>query len=212
MTPFVEGALAGYGIAIPVGAIAVLIVSAGMRCGFPTGFMAGAGAATADLIYALLATIAGAAISRALAPIALPLRVLGGLLLVFLAVWGLRQGWAERKSEAPAAGAPCWPGQAYLQFLGLTIINPLTVIYFTALILGRDAAAASYSVGEQLLFVVGAGLASLSWQTALAVSGTAAHARVSGRFRRNAVAFGNLVVLALGLRILVLVGVQVAGA
>jgi threonine/homoserine/homoserine lactone efflux protein len=211
MTPFIEGVLAGYGIAIPVGAIAVLIVSAGMRCGFPTGFMAGAGAATADLIYALLATIAGAAISRALAPIALPLRVLGGLLLVFLAVWGLRQGWVGRTAEEGSV-APCRPGKTYLQFLGLTIINPLTVIYFTALVLGRDAAAASYTAGEQLLFVAGAGLASLSWQTALAVSGAAAHASVSGRFRRNAIAFGNLVVLILGLRILVLVGLQVAGA
>jgi threonine/homoserine/homoserine lactone efflux protein len=211
MTPFIEGVLAGYGIAIPVGAIAVLIVSAGMRCGFATGFMAGAGAATADLIYALLATIAGAAISRALAPIALPLRVLGGLLLVLLAVWGLRQGWVEKTTEEGAV-APCQPKQTYLQFLGLTIINPLTVIYFTALILGRDAAASSFTAREQLLFVAGAGLASLSWQTALAVLGAAAHAKVSSRFRRNAIAFGNLVVLTLGLRILILVSLQVFGA
>ncbi len=42
MTPFVEGLIAGYGIAIPVGAIAILIVEMGLRCGFRVGFMAGA--------------------------------------------------------------------------------------------------------------------------------------------------------------------------
>ena len=60
MTPFWEGVLAGYGIAIPVGAIAILIVDMGLRRGFPSAFMAGAGAATADFIYVLLAVIAGA--------------------------------------------------------------------------------------------------------------------------------------------------------
>ena len=57
MTAFFEGALAGYGIAIPVGAIAVLIIEISLRQGFRSGFMAGAGAATADLIYAAVAMI-----------------------------------------------------------------------------------------------------------------------------------------------------------
>jgi threonine/homoserine/homoserine lactone efflux protein len=71
MTAFWEGVLAGYGIAIPVGAIAILIVDMGLRRGFLSGFMAGAGAATADFIYALLAVIAGATLAMALAPYAL---------------------------------------------------------------------------------------------------------------------------------------------
>ena len=143
MTPLLEGILAGYGIAIPVGAIVVLIVSAGMRCGFRTGFMAGAGAATADLLYALLASVAGVAISRALAPVAFELRVLGGVLLIFLAIFGLWQGRREQSTQE-GASRPCRQVPAYFQFLGLTIINPLTVIYFTALVLGRGPAALQY--------------------------------------------------------------------
>jgi threonine/homoserine/homoserine lactone efflux protein len=210
MSPLIEGVLAGYGIAIPVGAIAVLIVSAGMRCGFSTGFMAGAGAATADLFYAILASIAGVAISRLLAPIAIPLRMLGGLLLILLAIWGLWQGWrvGARPEETVA---DCRPRRTYLQFVGLTIINPLTVVYFTALVLGRDASAAQSSTADQLLFIMGAGLASLSWQTLLALLGSVAHTRLSPNFRRGAVTFGNLVVLALGLRILVLAELVPAG-
>ncbi len=43
MTAWGEGVLAGYGIAIPVGAIAILIIEMGLRRGFRLGFMAGAG-------------------------------------------------------------------------------------------------------------------------------------------------------------------------
>ena len=209
MTPLVEGVLAGYGIAVPVGAIAVLIVATSMRSGLRFGLMAGAGAASADFIYALLATLAGAAIARALAPVELPLRLLGGFLLLFLAIRGLRQGWMERSTEQSAV-APAQAGHTYLQFLGLTIINPLTTIYFSALILGRGTTGSGYSTAGLLLFVAGAALASLSWQSLLAILGAAAHTRLSSGFRRGAVAFGNLVVLALGLRILILVGLEVA--
>jgi len=135
--------------------------------------------------------------------------VLGGLLLVFLAVRGLRQGLIERSAIQELA-VPCRLGPTYFQFLGLTIINPLTVIYFTALILGRNAAATQYDIADQLLFVAGAALASLSWQTMLALLGSVAHTRLSGRFRQGAVAFGNLVVFALGLRILLLAGLELS--
>ena len=57
---FTAGAIAGYGIAIPVGAISILIVNTSLRCGFGVGFMAGAGAATVDLLYASLAMLAAA--------------------------------------------------------------------------------------------------------------------------------------------------------
>ena len=67
MTAFWEGVLAGYGIAIPVGAIAILIVDVGLRRGFDFGFMAGAGAATADFFYASLAALAGEILASGLA-------------------------------------------------------------------------------------------------------------------------------------------------
>jgi threonine/homoserine/homoserine lactone efflux protein len=202
MSPFLEGLLAGYGIAVPVGAIAVLIIGMALRCGFPTGFMAGAGAATADLLYAALASIAGAALARLLSPWALPLRLLGGVVLIALALWGLRRGL-----RAPADVATvevCPPGRTYVQFFGLTVINPLTVVYFAALILGRDPATSAAGPAAQFAFVLGAGIASFSWQTFLAALGALAGRTLSARFRRTAVMTGNLVVLALGVRILVL--------
>ncbi len=200
MTPFVEGLIAWYGIAIPVGAIAILIVEMGLRCGFKVGFMAGAGAATADLLYATLATLAGAVIIGWLEPVIIHLRVVSALVLLGLGLRGLVVGLGHQRSNDRSAEV-CGPGRMFLQFLGLTIINPLTIIYFTALIVG-GAAGANTSTGGHLLFIVGAGLASLSWQTMLAGLGASASHRLPPGFQSLAVVGGNLVIMALGMRIL----------
>lgn len=203
MNAFWEGVIAGYGIAIPVGAIAILIVDMGLRRGFPSAFMAGAGAATADFIYALLAVIAGATLAAALAPYAVPLQIASALVLLALGGFGLWQAWQIDSTQETTAdpGANQAIGRIYLRFLGLTLLNPLTIAYFGALILGRDAGTTVTAL-DRLLFVFGAALASLSWQTLLAGLGSLANQRLSPRFQRLTSITGNLIVIALGLRIL----------
>lgn len=200
MSAFSEGLVAGYGIAIPVGAIAILIVGIGMRCGFQIGFMAGVGAASADLLYAMVAMIAGTALAAALEPVATALGVISGSILLGLGGFGLRRGLKHSGRDDKTAKV-CGPVRMFWQFLGITIINPLTVVYFTALILGRDSGVA-FTIVDRVAFVVGAGLASLSWQTLLAGLGAFARQQLSPRFQLLAVVFGNLVVIGLGLRIL----------
>jgi threonine/homoserine/homoserine lactone efflux protein len=184
MTPFVNGLLAGYGIAIPVGAVAILIVNAALLHGFATGFMAGAGAATADLLYAALAVSAGVIVAPVLQPVAPMLRMAGGLVLLVIAVLGVRRGVLQ-KEVAPGGLPARRASRTYLQFLGLTIINPMTVIYFTALTLGMPQGAAAGRFSSGALFVAGAGLASLS-----------------SRIRLAATLIGNLIVFILGARLL----------
>jgi len=203
MNAFWEGVLAGYGIAIPVGAIAILIVDMGLRRGFSPAFMAGAGAATADFIYALLAVIAGATLAAALAPYAGMLQIASAIVLLALGGYGL---WLAWRIDAVQETAPLsvdnhslW--EIYLRFLGLTLLNPLTITYFAALILGRDASA-TITIFDQLFFVIGAALASLSWQTLLAGVGSLANQRLSPRFQRLTSITGNLIVILFGLRIL----------
>lgn len=201
MNAFGEGLLAGYGIAIPVGAIAILIVNTAMMRGFRSGFMAGAGAASADLLFALLAAVGGQALATALTPLAPTLRVISALVLVSLGVfglWKLRQATAAGDTPGLAAASGA---RTYVQFLGLTLLNPLTVAYFAALILGRGAALA-FTPQQRLLFILGAALASLSWQTLLAVIGALARRRLSPGFRLATTVVGNLIIIALGLRLI----------
>lgn len=103
MNSILEGALAGFGIAIPVGAIAILIIDAALRLGFRSGFLAGAGAASADLLYAALAGLAGQALAPLLAPAAAPLRTFSGLALAVLGAYGLWR--ARRATGSPPAAA-----------------------------------------------------------------------------------------------------------
>lgn len=90
----------------------------------------------------------------------------------------------------------------YVKFVGLTIINPLTVVYFAAFVLGLGLAD-GLSVNEAALFVTGAFLASLSWQTMLAGIGAVARRKLPRRFRVTAVVVGNLIVLAIAVLIII---------
>lgn len=197
---FWRGVLAGYGIAIPVGAIAILIVEGALRRGFGWGFAAGAGAATADLVYAGLAAVAGQALSLLLAPYAAALRVTSAVVLLLIGGYGL---WRLRQTPEPAR-TPGTNGsnrlRTYGQFLGLTLMNPLTIAYFASLILGMQAGTLD-TPGSRLAFVAGAGLASLSWQTLLAAIGALGHRHLSPRFQLAASLLGNLLIVAFGVGI-----------
>jgi threonine/homoserine/homoserine lactone efflux protein len=204
VTSFWHGVLAGYGIAIPVGAIAVLIVDVGLRRGFGTGFAAGAGAVAADLLYASLAALAGEGVALVLAPHALGLRVASGVGLLALGGYGL---W---KARHIGQGQPLKATdhhhrsrlRTFTQFLGLTLLNPLTITYFGALILGDNPGATGAAV-DRALHVLGAALASLSWQTLLAAIGALGKRHLAPRFQRATSVAGNLVVVGLGLRVVV---------
>src|SRR5215217_5606244 len=97
-----SGLLAGWGVAIPLGAIGVMIVDLGMRAGFRPAAAAAAGVATADLLYAAVAAAAGAAAAHLLAPHEHVLRLVSAGVLAAVAVLGLLA--LRRRSEVRAAG------------------------------------------------------------------------------------------------------------
>lgn len=202
MLHFLQGALAGYGIAIPVGAIAVLIVETGLRRGFRAGFAAGAGAAAADTLYASLAIIAGEALSTILFPYGEAIKLVGGVILLGIGTYGI---WMTIRASREVPGSkslePVEERNIFFRFLALTIFNPLTIVYFSIIILGGGVEDITRPI-EGLLFIAGAALASLSWQTLLAGIGAFAHERMTPRFKMVASLFGYLVVIGFGLRML----------
>lgn len=201
MNPFFQGLVAGYGIAIPVGAIAILILDSSMRRGFPHGFAAGAGAATADLIYAVVACTGGALLAPHLLAVAPGLRLVSTAVLIFIGSRGLFALLRARQSSAPGRLDASGLVTTFWTFLGLTILNPLTIAYFAALVIGSGSTLGGWSA--LLLFVAGAALASFSWQSLLAAIGAVARKSLPPSFRTVTAAFGNLVVIGIGIAILV---------
>jgi arginine exporter protein ArgO len=95
--------------------------------------------------------------------------------------------------------------RVFVKFIGLTAINPLTLVFFSALILGRGTGDV-FTLVEKVSFVLGVGLASFSWQTILAAFGATLHRNLSPRLQVLFSLLGNMVVIVLGLRVLLTVG------
>ena len=189
------GMAAAYGIAIPVGPIAVLILRTGVSRGLRAAAAAGAGAATADLIFATSAMVFGAAVSGFLAPALPVLRIVAAAALAVIAIRGLLAAPQpiERQSGGPGIG------NTYFMFLGLTMLNPPTVIYFVSLVIALPEVSAD--LATRAAFVVGAFLASLSWQEVLALAGAMLHGRLTPRLQRITAVISSIIILALAARI-----------
>jgi len=198
-TALVAGVVAGLAVAMPLGAIGLLILDAGIRRGLRPGIAAGAGVAAADLTYAVVAAAAAGPIAVALAPHARMLHLVAGVVLVVVAVkiaLGVRRpaGTADGGAAAGLAGTAA-------RFYGLTLINPLTATAFAAVVLAMPGGEVT-ALGVAA-FAVGAFAASLAWQSVLAMAGAVAGSRLSDTARTVTTLAGAALVAALALRAVV---------
>jgi threonine/homoserine/homoserine lactone efflux protein len=192
---FLLGVAAGYAIAIPFGPIAILIVRTGVRVGLRAAAAAGAGTATADLVFATIAMLFGAAASTLLAPVLPAARLVAGAALAVIAARGMLAAPQALDRERASVRA----GNTYLMFLGLTMLNPPTVIYFVSLAIALPAVSADFA--SRAAFVVGAFVSSLSWQEFLALVGAMLHGRLTPRLQRITAIVSSLIILALAARV-----------
>ncbi|HZE38215.1 MAG TPA: LysE family transporter [Stackebrandtia sp.] len=202
----VAGLIAGYGIAMPVGAVATYLVALTARTTLRIGAFAAFGVATADGLYALIASLAGSAVTPVIQPIMPPLRWASALVLIALAVRAaaraIRQ-YSKIQTTTRASEAPISPVRAYLTLLGLTVMNPITLIYFAALVLGSQTTAAPDYL-EQAVFVLAAFAASASWQLLLASGGALLGRTLTGsRGRLVTAVTSSTVICALALHLLI---------
>lgn len=173
ITVLIAGLLAGYGIAMPVGAVATYLVALTARTSLRIGVFAALGVATADGLYALIAVTGGSTITPLIEPVLLPLRWASASVLIVLALWSgatATRQFRKQQTTTRTDKTPLTPVRAYAALLAITMMNPMTVIYFAALVLGSDIATAATHV-EQAVFVLAAFAASTSWQLLLASGG-----------------------------------------
>jgi arginine exporter protein ArgO len=206
MRALLEGIAAGLGIAIPVGPIAVLLVDLSTRRGFAHAVPAAIGAASADLTYASIAALLGTAAADALRPYEATLRAVSVAVLLTIATI---RGWTLLRHRSGAAAQPNAGRRierggtpTYLAFLGLTLLNPATIAYFAALIVGLQAGALLGGAAKAL-FVLGAFLASAAWQLTLVGAGGVLHHRLPPNASLVTGLVGCAVIVALAVRLAV---------
>lgn len=175
------GLVTGWAIAIPIGAVGALLVALTARTSIRLGSAAALGVATVDGLYAAVAVVGGAAIAARLEPYAGGLRAASALVLLAIAaltVFLARRG-SGRSAAAPATARELRAWQAFAAFLTLTAVNPTTVVYFAAVVLGNPDLTDGWAEG--VVFVASAFLASASWQLTLAVLGSVLGRSVTSR-------------------------------
>jgi len=200
----VAGVLAGLTIAIPVGAIAVLLITEGLRNGHRAAVAGALGIATVDLVYSTIAMVAGGLITSLMSGHEKPVELIAAAVLLAVGVNGIVR--AARTSPSVEPGPlPRAVGATYLKFVGLTAVNPATALYFVALAatLGPRVAGA----GAAEAFVIGVFLGSVSWQLVLALGSATLGPRLSPGVRRltSFIGFGLVTAMAVALAVGVLV-------
>ncbi|KJY22070.1 LysE family transporter [Streptomyces virginiae] len=212
MTPALAGAAAGLGVAMPMGAMSVLLLQEAMRHR-RTAMAAATGIAVVDLGYAALATAVGPWVASHVSPVEAWVRLASAAVLLAIAAHGLAgarakpvtgeadPGTAAAAGPAGAAGTVTGlrPARTFARYVALTAINPTTALYFAALTTAQGATLGSGPAGAA--FLVGVGVASLLWQQSLVTLGSLAGARISATARVWTFRLGYGLVAAYALKI-----------
>jgi threonine/homoserine/homoserine lactone efflux protein len=162
VSPLLKGLLIGFSIAAPVGPIGVLCIRQSLHAGRVAGFVAGLGAATADAAYGAVAALSLSAVINALLQHQTWLRLGGGVFLVYLGVSTLRS--TPPKSEMGGtrmARANLWT--SYVSTLGLTLMNPMTILSFVGIFSGLGINASQDGAGSAATLIAGVFLGSAAW-------------------------------------------------
>lgn len=157
-----RGMLVGLGIAAPVGPIGLLVIQRTLAQGRLVGLASGLGAATADLLYGLVAVFGLTLAAESLAAVARPLGMVGGLVLLWMGVTTFRKPPAQQAAAVRESGRRGLAGAWASTFL-LTLTNPMTVFAFAAILAGAGLLQETDNGWTGLLFVLGVGLGSALW-------------------------------------------------
>ncbi len=158
---FLKGLFIGFAMAVPLGPIGIMCIRRTLTEGRLRGLIIGLGAATADLIYGCIAAFGLTIISDTLVSQRIWIRLIGGILLLYLGIRIFRKIPADLKIQTENSGIL----RTYLTAFFITLTNPLTIFaflaVFAALGLGSDlgnfsasALVAGVFLGSSLWFLL----------------------------------------------------------
>lgn len=196
------GLVAGFGVALPLGAIGTYLIGLGSRERFAVAGAAALGVASTDGLFAVLASLGGVGLAGVVHPVVGPLSYLAAGVLLVLAIRTIVR--ALRPPAVIVDARRLTPFRGYLGLLALTAVNPTTLIYFVAIVLGGQSRGLAGTFAAAVLFPLGVFVASAGWQLVLAGSGLLLGRTLStpGGRRTVAVASG-LIMLALAANLLI---------
>lgn len=189
-----KGFALGFAIAAPLGPIGALCINRTLQRGFWVGLAGGLGTAFADALYGGLAALGFAAFSAFLTGIDAPMRLFGGLAMIWFGWRGMRP---RQPRPAVEIGARDLLGTIGATFL-LTIANPTTILSFALFFAGLGLASAADAASTTVV-VVGVFAGSLAWWIILTGGVALVRHKVSDRFALWVGRLSGGLILAFGL-------------
>lgn len=193
------GIAAGLGVAAPLGAIGVLLLREGLERGWRRALPAAAGVAGVDVAYCATAILVGTVAAPTVQELGAWPDVVGAIVLLVVAAVGIARGLRRSPEPAQLSRQPLGRSRFAL-FVGLTAINPATLVYFAAVAMTLTQ---SLRAVTAVAVVVGVGLSSSLWQLLLVLAGAFFGSRANAGTRRTTVLAGNVAVAAFGAVMLV---------
>ena len=166
--PFIADLLSavalGLCIAIPFGPIGLICVERTLAFGIWSGIASGMGAATAHGIFSCLAAVSAAVLAQTALALHTPLRVTGGIVLVFM---GVRTILVSTRAAHHATCGDLF--SAYTSTLLIAAANPMTILPYLGVTSALEAGK-PLIVDRALATPIGVMLGSASWYLVLALS------------------------------------------
>lgn len=156
---FLRGLVIGFSIAAPVGPIGVLCIRRTLAYGRVAGLVSGLGAASADAVYGAIAAFGLSLVAGFLIGFQDPLKVVGGLYLLYLGYRTLTSVPQAEDGELKEEGLL----SSYVSTFFLTLTNPVTIIAFGAVFTGLGLVGESRDFISASLIVLGVFLGSALW-------------------------------------------------
>lgn len=160
-----KGLIIGFSIAAPVGPIGILCIRRTLEYGKLVGVMSGLGAATADGIYGLIASLSLTVITNFLINQQLWFQIIGGVFLGYLGI----KTYKSKPLNTSSKGKNKQKIKAFATTFFLTITNPITIFSFIALFSGLGIANSDINIMTKLIFVFGVFSGSVLWWLFLSI-------------------------------------------
>jgi threonine/homoserine/homoserine lactone efflux protein len=168
-----RGLVLGFTIAAAVGPISLLTIRRTLAHGRVYGLASGLGVALADATYAAIAAFGLTAITSVLVGGRVLLGLVGGALLVVLAI----RTMTSRPNEVAVVAERPGLAAAFGSIFGLTMTNPMTILSFAGLFAGLGLTGTGGA--DAALLVAGVFLGSATWWVVLTSVVAAFRSRVT---------------------------------
>ena len=156
-----KGMAAGFTISMPVGPVAVVCINRTLRKGRVSGFLSGAGGATADALYALIATFGLTIVINFIKANMFGLQVIAGVVVL---IFGVRIFISNPVKDYRNRGRePDSLLSDYLSVLPLAFANPVSLFVYLGVFSGLSLPYTGSVSAKALLMVPGVIAGALMW-------------------------------------------------